>query len=545
MTPFPDLVVTGGQVWDPERTDATAVAIRDGRIAAVGPDAEILAAASPSTRRLDAEGGAIVPGFHDAHVHAVAAGLALLGCDLSDAHDVDGYAHIIRRFAAGTDDEWIVGAGWFGDAFPGGLPHRRLLDELVPDRPAVLTSHDAHGVWVNSRALERARITDDTADPPAGRVVRDASGRATGVLFDAAGELVTRLIPRPDAQRHRDALLAAQERLLSFGITSWHDAIVGEYLTIADPLPTYLEALADGSLRARVTGSIWWPADRGAADAPEILERVHSARAAGFEATGVKIMQDGICENCTAALLEPYRDVHPLTSGDSVIAPGELAEIVTAVDNAGLRVHFHGVGDRAVRECLDAVETARQRNGQGQRHQIAHLDLVSPEDIPRFAELGVTANLQPLWARADQEILERKLPLIGEDRARWHFPFGSLRAARAHLAMGSDWPVTSPDPLWGLYTACTRTAPPDDVHALNTESRETMNVAERLDLATALRAYTQGSAEVIGAQDSVGRLTPGHLADIAILTGPLSDAGSLAEVRVAHTLVGGDVLYSR
>lgn len=540
----PSLIVTGAQLWRPDRAQATAVAVADGQILGVGTDAEITALAGPETERLDARGAALLPGFHDAHIHAQAGGLGLRGCDLESEHSIEGYSKLIRAYAETHADEWVVGAGWFGDVFEVGLPTRELLDTLVPDRPAVFTSHDAHGVWVNSRALAMAGITRETQDPNAGRIVRDANGEPTGMLLDTAGEMVTKLIPPHKPVDLRAALLAAQEHLFSLGVTGWHDAILGAYLTLPDCLPAYLDTLGDGSLRAVVTGSMWWPPAEGPSYLPEMHKRIEHAREAGFDVRSVKIMQDGICENCTAALIEPYTGVHPESRGDSVIAPADLAEITTALDAAGLSVHFHGVGDRAVRECLDAVAHARAANGEGPRHQVAHLDVVDPADIPRFAELGVTANLQPLWARNDQEILQRKYPLIGEARARWHFPFGSLHGAGAHLAMGSDWPVTSPDPLWGLHTACTRTAPAADVHALNPEAREPAQPGERLDIATAIRAYTLGAAEVSGVSAVTGSVEVGKRADLILLSGPIEHAGSFDQVRVRRTIVAGETVFT-
>lgn len=541
----PSLVITGAQLWSPELSSATALAVTNGRITALGSDEEILPLVGPETKRITATGMAVLPGFHDGHIHAQAGGLALLGCNLDIAHSEDEYGSLIRAFAAEHNGDWVVGSGWFGDVFSGGLPSRQLLDKLVPDQPAVFTSHDAHGLWVNTEALRQAGITGDTPDPPAGRIVRDRHGDATGVLLDTAGELVSRLIPPNSPEDLRRGLLAAQQYLFSLGVTAWHDAILGAYLTLPDSLPAYIETINDGSLQARVTGSMWWPPTAGPEYVPEILNRIKAAREAGFDVHSVKIMQDGICENCTAALIQPYTGVHPEARGDSVISPDHLSEITTQLDAEGLSIHFHGVGDRAVRECLDAVADTRRRNGRGQRHQIAHLDLVDPSDFERFAELEVTANLQPLWARNDQEILERKFPLIGKDRTRYHFPFASLHQANAHLAMGSDWPVTSPDPLWGLHTACTRTAPTADVHALNPESREPAQPEERLSVEDAIRAYTLGSAEASGIDAQIGSLRTGKLADIVILTGPIENENSFDQLRVAQTILGGEVVFER
>ena len=538
-----DLVVLGAQLHLPEPTRSTALAVRGGRIAAVGADDELRALIGPGTEVLEAEGAAVLPGFHDGHVHAQAGGLRRRGCDLSPVHSAEEYRAIIAAHAAEHEDEWLVGSGWYGDAYPGGLPTARQLDAIVGERKAVLTSHDAHGVWASSAALRAAGIDRTTPDPPAGRIHRDADGEPTGVLFDAAGELVTRLLPRPGRAELERSLLEAQEHLLSLGVTAWHDAILGEYLTIADPTPAYAAAIASGELRARVSGSLWWPPDAGSEHLPELLERLAAVRATGMPVPSVKIMQDGICENCTAAMLGPYAGIAPPTCGESVVPPEELARITTALDALGIGVHFHAIGDRAVRECLDAVEAARRANGDGPRHQLAHLDVVDPADVPRFAVLGATANFQPLWARDDQEILERKYPLLGPERARQHFPIGALHRSGAHLAFGSDWPVTSPDPLWGLHSACTRTAPAADAHALNPEARRPSRPEQRIDVATAIRAYTLGPAEAVGLDDRLGRLEVGMLADLVELTGPIDGPDDFDRVRVRRTRIGGEAVH--
>lgn len=538
-----ELIITNAQIWAPEKSSARCVLVRNGRIAAVGDTPTVKGMAGPSATHIDAEGAAVLPGFHDAHIHPIMGGLNKLSCDLEDEHSLEGYEKVIREYAEKNNDEWILGGGWFGDVFPGGLPTKNFLDRLVPDRPVALNNHDGHGMWVNSKALEIAGINKHTPEPRVGRIVRDSVGEPTGVLLEMASDLVAQHLPEPDADMTRKSLLTAQKHLLSLGVTAWHDAIIGEYLSLSDSLDTYLEVINDGSLIGRVSGSIWWPPESRIGDLDKVLARVFRARAAGFNIQSIKIMQDGMCENCTAAMLAPYSGLYPETVGASIIPPAELQKIVTALDAEGFSVHFHGVGDRAVRECLDAVEVARTANDSGVRHQIAHLDVVDPTDIPRFAQLNVTANLQPLWARSDQEILQRKLPLLG-DRAALHFPFGSLHQSRAHLAIGSDWPVTSPNPLWGLFTACTRTAPSNDPHALNPESRQPMQPVERLDLETALRAYTKGSAEVSGFQD-IGCIKEGYLADLVVLSRPLQAAQDLDTAVVSLTVLNGEIVYDR
>lgn len=547
----PTRILTGATLLGDEAVGASAVAFgADGTIVAVGPRGEVEALETACTDVVDVEGASVWPAFHDAHVHPLSAGTNARGCDLHDVHDLDGYRRIVTASAeALPPGAWLFGGGWFGDVFEGGLPTRALLDAWVPDRPVVLLSHDAHGAWVNSAAIEAAGIDRSTPDPHGGSIGRDAQGEPDGVLVDAAAELVARFRPEPDAAELDAAMLDAQRTLFSMGVVGWQDAIVGEYLSLPNPLATYARLRADGRLRGRVTGALWWDRARGP-EQIEAFERIREACAddADLRFDAVKIMQDGICENCTGALLAPYA-VPPAEAtagaGESLIAPDELAAIVTALDAAGFSVHFHGVGDRAVRECLDAVAAARAANGpSGLRHQIAHVDLVDEADVPRFAALDVIANLQPLWARADKEIVERKLPLLGADRAARHFPFGDLHAAGAALAMGSDWPVSSPDPLWGIHTAVTRTAPPGDPHGvLPSAYDEPMNPEQRLPLDVAVLAYTAGSAAANGRGATTGRLEPGLAADLVVLDGPVRDAAALATARVAATFLGGECVY--
>ncbi|WP_217702452.1 amidohydrolase [Nocardioides guangzhouensis] len=426
-------------------------------------------------------------------------------------------------------------------------PHRRELDRFLPERPAYLNGHDGHTAWVNSAALAKAGITRETPDPPHGLIERDETGEPTGVLIEDAATLVAELLPEPSVAELRSGMLAAQRYLHSLGITAWQDAIVGDYLGMPDPFDTYLALEADGLLTARVRGALWWSVDRGLDQLPDLLARRAATVGGRFHAGTVKIMQDGICENCTGAMLTPYLGPGGTPSGGtglSFLEPAELAEITTALDAHGFQVHFHGVGDRAVRECLDAVEAARAANGDNDlRHQIAHLDVVDPADRPRFASLGVIANLQPLWARRDSEIEATKLPLLGASREPHHFPFGSLAGAGARLAMGSDWPVTSPDPLWALHTATHRTAPRDDPHAGERARTVPLLPEQRLDADLALAAYTSGAAFANHLDAETGRIAVGMLADLVVVDQDLTDPDKFEHARVRLTLVDGSVVH--
>ncbi|WP_370410240.1 amidohydrolase [Streptomyces fradiae] len=534
-----DLVFTGGPVFtgDPARTRATSLAVIGERIIAVGHD-EVRELVGPATEVVDLTGKLLIPGFQDAHIHAVYGGVELAECDLSGTTGVDDYRRIIAGFAADHPDHaWITGGGWSMESFEGGLPTRQLLDALVSDRPVLLVNRDHHGAWANSRALELAGITADTPDPADGRIERDADGHPTGVLQEGAAALVSRLVPPGTTADRVAGLLRAQALLHSLGITGWQDAILGEFAGRPDPSDAYLAAAQDGTLTARVTGALWWDRARGAEQIPELVDRRAKLSHGRFRAGSVKIMQDGIAENFTAALTSPYLDgcgCATANTGMSFVDPEALRGHVTALDALDFQVHFHALGDRAVREALDAIEAAVTANGRrGNRHHLAHLQVVHPEDIARFARLGALANIQPLWAAHEPQMDELTIPFLGPERAAWQYPFGALLRAGATLVAGSDWPVSSPDPLAGLHVAVNRAEPGA------TDGRVFLP-EQRIDLTTALAAYTAGSAHANG-HDDTGSLRPGHLADLVVLDRDILTAPpeEIADARVEQTFVGG------
>ena len=541
-----DWIFSDGPVhtMDSDHPHTDAVAVADGKIVALGADAASWR--GPATEFIDLAGKALLPGFQDAHVHPLAGGLQLLGCDLSGVHSLDEYRTLITDYARDNPSaEWVQGAGWYGDVFDGGFPHRALLDELVPDRPVFLISHDGHGAWVNSRALELAGITDTTPSPDGGIIARDGAGAATGMLIEHAADLVSALIPEPDAQHIRRALLTAQAYLHSLGVTAWQDAAVGQALGMPDSFEHYLAMESEGLLTATVTGALWWRRDLGLEQLELFRER--RARAGGrFRATAVKIMVDGVCENLTAAMTRPYKG-HPHEVGMSLIEPEELARITRAVDAEGFDLHLHAVGDQAVRDCINALDLP-VREGWDPRHQIAHLDLVDPADVARFAASGAIANIQPLWARQDPVLVETKLPYLDEAHQRVHFAFKTLRRAGVELAIGSDWPVSSPDPLWGIHTAVNRTAPPADPHARDARSQnEPLLPAEAITLGTALAAHTTGAARANRLDAMRGGIRVGMAADLVVLDAdPYAvEATALGGIGVELTLAEGRAVYSR
>jgi hypothetical protein len=551
-----ELLFRNGTVFDGSRflPPGTCVRVSGGTITGVGPAESLQPSGRPDPAEpVNLDGGTLVPGFIDAHAHPVFAGSQLRRCDLRGADTAEGYLEIIAAYAREHPDEtWITGGGWALAAFPGGTPTREALDAVTGDRPVFLPNRDGHGAWVNSAALRLAGIDASTPDPADGRIERDERGEPTGTLQEGAASLVSRLLPDLTGEDWYQALLAAQEHLLSLGITGWQDAIIGRGHGDADPAAAYLRAAQAGTLRATVVGALWWDRDRGLEQLPELLRQRDAGRAGRFRATSVKMMLDGIAESHTAAMLEPYLDGDGCITGQSgldFIDPERLPGYVTALDREGFQVHFHALGDRAVRNALDAVAAARSARqapgsaGPGGRHHLAHLQVVHPDDIPRFAELGATANIQPLWATHEPQMDELTIPFLGERRSGWQYPFRSLQASGATMCAGSDWPVSSPNPLWGAHVAVNRSLPA----TAGGSGAGPFLPQQRLGLVSILAAYTSGSARTNGVETAAGSIRQGMDADFAIVGADLSRIGDheISSAAVAATWVGGQLAYQQ
>ena len=534
--PPADLVLRGGRIatMDAARRWVSSLAVRGGRIAAVGLDGDVAAHIGASTRVIELRGRTVTPGFQDAHVHPVHGGLARLRCELHDSRGREAYLEVIAEYARTHPDEaWIRGGGWYMDDFPGGTPRREDLDTIVPDRPVILSNRDGHGAWVNTAALELAGITPDTADPVDGRIERDPDGSPTGTLHEGAIDLVRRLEPDDLPTDLEEALRLGQAYLHSLGITAWQDAIV----TPETEERAYVALASRGELTGRVVGAMWWERARGPEQIEEFVERRRVTSIGRYKATSVKLMMDGVLENFTGAMNEPYGDGRGGTTdnrGLLQIDPDGLRKWVPQLDALGFQPHFHAIGDRAVRASLDAVEAARRANGPSDtRPHIAHIQVIHPDDIGRFRELDVAANAQPYWACHEGQMDNLTVPFLG-DRWTWQYPFRSLRAAGAVLAMGSDWSVSTPDPLLEMELAVERIAD------MSRGQREAFLPDERIELVDALAAFTAGSAYV-NHLDDTGTLEVGKLADLAVLDRDLFDraAGAIGETRVVATFVEG------
>lgn len=528
----PALLFTGGPVFG--HPDGTAVLTDGGRIAAVGALDDVAHIAAGSTHRIDLNGRMLAPGFQDAHVHPVMGGLQRLRCDLEPADDLAAGLAIIRRHAAGNGSgEWILGGGWRYRWFVGGNAPAGLLDQIT-DKPVWLMVADGHSGWANSTALRIAGIDATTPDPRDGVIARLPDGSPEGTLHEGAVELMERVVPPDEPSDIRAALLESQQYFLSLGITAWQDAWV-----TPDVHDVYLAAARAGELRCRVRGALWWDRDRDIGQLDEIVERSRES-ASNYVPGTVKLMLDGVCENFTASMLEPYlgTDGQPTSNrGLDFIPTAELGHIVAAIDAAGLQCHFHALGDRAVRNALDAIEHARNVNGRGgHRPHLAHVQVIDPDDVSRFAELGATANIQPLWACAGSAMTELTLPFLPADRGRFQYPFRSLLDAGAMLAMGSDWPVSTPDVLQQVAVAATRMRPDRGVD-------EPFIAEERIPIVAALNAATAGSARVNFFDHDSGRIEAGLRADLAVVSGDPSRDNPF-DLIVTTTILGGSIAYS-
>jgi predicted amidohydrolase YtcJ len=534
-----EVLFKSGAVYtvDGERSWAQAVGVRAGRIVYVGTDQGAGAYIGPGTRVIDLKGKMLLPAFQDAHIHPISAGRQANACDLTGLTTAADYAAAIQKYAREHPGSgWITGGGWLMSAFgPGGQARREVIDAVVPDRPVLLSSSDGHTYWANTKALELAKITRDTPNPRDGRIDRDPrTGEAIGSLQEGAGDAVAAMVPPPSAAESEAGLRYALKLLNGYGITAMQDAQVFE-----DDLKTYRALERRGELTMRVVAAIWWERMQGLEQIDRI-KRLRSEYASPLIDPGtVKIMQDGVLENYTAVLLQPYLKKPGNVRGIPMVDPELLKEAVTRLDAAGFQVHFHAIGDGAVREALDAIEAARRHNGDlGHRDHIAHLELVDPRDVPRFRELGVIANFQPLWAFADEYITKLTMPFMGPERSARLYPIGTLYRSGAVIAFGSDWNVSSPNPLEEIQVAVTRMGPAGETHT-------PFLPGERIDLPEALAAFTINAAYTNRLEKTTGSIEVGKNADLIVLDHnlfavPVTD---IDKSKVVLTLFGGRAVH--
>jgi predicted amidohydrolase YtcJ len=532
-----DLVLRDAFVYtvDSTRPRAEAIVIDDGRIVYVGTSDSAQAFVGRGTEVLRLAGRMVLPGFHDTHVHPVTGGIELGECNLNPALTLDDVRGAVAACARGDSaGAWVRGGGWSLPIFPGANPTRALLDSLIPDRPAYLSAADGHSAWVNSRALALAGITGATRDPVNGRIERLPNGEPSGTLREAAMNLVSRKLPEYSAQDYLAGLGRGLAMAARFGITTLHEASASDAIAAA-----YVHLDSVGRLTARSILSLRVDTDAPVDSEVRRLSALRERSARGLvQPVAAKIFMDGVIEAQTAALLAPYDD-RPGHSGPLNLSPAKFNSLVEKLDSAGFKVHVHAIGDRAIRTALDGFALQRGRDGgAGPRHLVAHLELFDPADIPRFASLGVVPSFQPLWAYADEYITKLTEPKLGVARSRYLYPIASVASTGAIMAAGSDWSVSSMNPLEAIQVAVTR-------RALGDSTGTDWLPRERVDLATALRAYTLGGALASDHDSLTGTLAVGKAADVIVLSEDLMalPPHRIHKARVLLTLLAGRSVY--
>lgn len=516
--PLRDRVIIAAQIrtMDPRRPSATALAVRGGRILAVGSWDEVRAAAHRDAEVLDLEGSTVLPGFHDAHVHLTYQGLELSQVPLADTATVDEALDRLRVRAAETPrGRWIEGSGFALQRWNLPHPDRALLDEAVPDHPVLLRSQDHHSGWANSLALERAGVHAGTPDPEGGRLPRRDDGSPTGHLVERAVELVYRAVPEPDADALRRALEDAGRHFASLGVTTVHH--------MAFEPASHWRALALAATDDDFPLRVWACIPHGEIEAAKAIGVATGQGGDRFRIGGAKFFVDGALGSLTAWMLEPYAGSEDV--GVTVDGPDVLRERIPLALEAGLVPVGHAIGDAAVRALVDAYEaTAPAWRAASLRPRIEHAQHTHPRDVERIGALGLVASMQPLHLTFDGPTIRRHLP-DREDRA---YPMASLLRAGAIVAFGSDAPVAVPNVLDSLRAAVRRT----DVDGVR------VGEDERIPVEAALSAYTAGASDAIGRQGRSGVLRPGADADLVALSGdPVEDLGE--DLRVSATLSGG------
>jgi predicted amidohydrolase YtcJ len=536
-----DTIILHGKIYteNAKQPWAEAVAMRSGKIAAVGSDAEVSKLRTSGTKVVDAGGHLVLPGFVDCHIHFMEGSLSLGRVNLEGAKNTAEIQQRLREYAAkhpGSD--WILGRGWNYAMFgTESLPNKKYLDELFPDRPVFLDGYDGHTSWVNSKALAVAGIGKDTPDPANGAIVRDpASGEATGALKESAGSLVAKFIPTPTRAEKLAALRAGMKWANEHGVTRVHSA-GGDF----EELELYDELRRHGEMSVRFYIAYFL-------DPPELRQRDRDAIEAArkkyhddwIDTNAVKFMVDGVVESHTAAMLEPYTD-DPSVKSKLFWEPEKYKAAVTELDKHGFQLFTHAIGDYGIRTALDAYEHAENMNrSKDRRPRIEHIETAAAADLPRFGKLGVIASMQPLHSYPDSDTLDVWARNIGPDRASRAWAWKSIANGGGKFAFGSDWPVVTLNPWEGVQTAVTR-------QTSEGKPADGFVPSQRLTVAEAVDGYTLGAAFAGRREKTEGSLEPGKVADLIIVSQNIFaiEPHQIDKTEVLTTIVGGRVVYDR
>lgn len=525
-----ELVLRGGDLhtMDAARPRASAVAIRGGKIVAVGGDAELAGWIGPATEVVELGGRSVTPGLVDAHCHVWGLAADLQRVSVRNLDSEDAVAQTVARAAAGrAAEEWMLGRGWDQNRWPGQrFPTKKSLDAVLADRPVVLERIDGHAMWLNSAALARAGITARTPDPAGGKIVRDGRGQPTGVLIDNATALVERVTPGPTDEVRERSLRQALALVSSLGLTGAHEMGIDD-----ETAAVYRKLAAAGALPLRIHAFRSAPADA------EALHGAPPLPATGrFAMRGVKFFADGALGSRGARLYEDYSDERK-NRGLWVTEPAALTHAVEAAVGGGWQVAVHAIGDAGVGAVLDAFAAAERIHPPARpgalRLRIEHVQVIAPRDLERMAGSGVIASMQPTHATSDMPWAEARL---GASRILGAYAWRSMLDRKIPLAAGSDFPVEQPSPLLGIYSAVTRQSPAGEPAA-------GWYPAQRLTLDEAIAAFTSGAAYAEGAEAVRGVIAVGMDADLTVFERPLTPDVQLLSTGVRMTVVEGKVEY--
>jgi predicted amidohydrolase YtcJ len=537
-TPAADTVIVNARIYtvNTRQPWAEALAIREGRIVAVGTAKDIAAYRGTLTKVIDAHGKLVLPGFTDCHIHFMEGSLGLTHVILNGSKSVAEVQQRVKDYAAShPKQEWIAGMGWAYSIFgAAALPDRKFLDEVVPDRPVFLEAYDGHSSWANSKALALAAVTRETPDPPHGKIVRDEKGEATGALKESAGELVSKVMPKPTREERLTALRLGMSEANKFGLVRVHSA-GGDF----EWLDLYNELRQQQQLSVRFYIAYFLDPPELT---PEAISQIEQARRTYHDdwISGgvVKTMLDGVIEAHTAAMLEPYSD-DPSQIGKLFWEPAQYKKAIAELDRRGLQIFTHAIGDKSVRLALDAYQNAAKTNHTSDaRPRIEHIETISAEDIPRFGKLGVIASFQPLHAYPDDNALHVWARNAGPERTQRAWAWRDVESTGGVLAFGSDWPVVTLNPWPGVQNALTRRTREGD-------PLEGFVPRERISLEDAIEAYTLGAAFAGHREKTEGSLEPGKVADLIITSQDLFkiEPNRIADTEVLLTMVGGKAVY--
>lgn len=530
----PDLIIHNARIvtQDPSLPYATALLVQRGKIRAVGTDELILDNRDSSTRVIDARQRLLLPGFQDTHIHLQDSGFGYgLTANLELARSIVELQAILQEFAASSKGAWVKGVGWYSGIFTEHNLNRQVLDEAVSDRPVYILASDGHNATLNSRACEALGLTPETPDPPNGHFVRDNKRRPTGMLFEDAIDWAAERMPAVTDAEYADGVRFAQQLCNRHGITGVLDASVNER-----HMRVYRSLEDAGELTVRIAATAKVLPEETTEGALQRIQQLRQNYGSDMlKVHSAKFFLDGVLENRTAVMLSDYSDAiggnAPLMFGDN-----QVKELFAAFDAARFQIHVHVIGDGAARAALDALESARLANGAWPSlHQLAHVQCLDPADIPRFAKLGVMANIQSLWARHEPSVTDVALPMVGETRGKWMYAFRSLLDAGAPYALSSDWGVSTLNPFPIMQTAITRQPPerPRDHPVFLAE--------QRLTVGECVKGYTINAAEAAWRAHSTGSITVGKYADMVILDRDVFsvDPYDIAATEVLLTLLEG------